>query len=354
MLGLDDYGSDSDSTHSNSQQADSASQKSAAKPRRAPKKFTIALPTISSNDDNKEKDFERPAKKRKTGAGVSSLLSILPTPKQKNPVSVSATQRVLSPSGFTSATLTETTGQGDETDSTSTFKTDGLSENLSTTVFRPTALARGKKNISVEEHSINQPQAEKTLSSTSSEPRVDFFSIGDYILFVWFITWPNLLIAGATISQTSAKTSIPSSTPLPNSSSAPAIPTFEPPEPTPTDAYPGYYQLPSGGWAAYDPAYYNKFANKWQEEYNAHVRALEKGAVKGFEALEDSAVDEFNAMKEMERAKKEIQEREERKAITMGAGGGPVAPRMTINVCFITHFIDTCFEPVSRPANWVE
>ena len=73
---------------------------------------------------------------------------------------------------------------------------------------------------------------------------------------------------------------------------------------------------------------------KWENEYNAHLRALEKGTVKGFEGLRDASVEEVNAMKEMEKAKKEIKEREEKKAITKGAGGGPVAPKMNINVCF--------------------
>lgn len=54
--------------------------------------------------------------------------------------------------------------------------------------------------------------------------------------------------------------------------------------------------------------------------------------VKGFEGLETATVEEVNAMKEMEKAKVEIQEREERKAITKGADGGPVAPKMNINV----------------------
>lgn len=72
---------------------------------------------------------------------------------------------------------------------------------------------------------------------------------------------------------------------------------------------------------------------KWENEYNAHVRALEKGTIKGFEGLKDAAVEEIDALKEMERAKKEIQEREARKAVTQGADGGPVAPRMNINVC---------------------
>lgn len=115
------------------------------------------------------------------------------------------------------------------------------------------------------------------------------------------------------------------------------MPTFEIPDPTPTDPYPGYYQLPSGAWAAHDAPFYAKFAKKWQDEYNAQVRALEKRAVKGFEALDSSFVEEVDAKKEMERAKKELQEREEKKAITMGAGGGPAEPKMKINVCLQQH-----------------
>lgn len=32
-----------------------------------------------------------------------------------------------------------------------------------------------------------------------------------------------------------------------------------PPEPSLSDPYPGYYQLPSGQWQAHDPEYYNSF-----------------------------------------------------------------------------------------------
>jgi len=41
-------------------------------------------------------------------------------------------------------------------------------------------------------------------------------------------------------------------------------------------------------------------------------------------------VEEIDTLKEMEKAKKEIREREERKAVTQGAGGGPVAPKMNV------------------------
>ncbi len=42
-------------------------------------------------------------------------------------------------------------------------------------------------------------------------------------------------------------------------SSAPTVADFVPPPPTPSDPYPGYYLLPSGSWAAYEPAYYHSF-----------------------------------------------------------------------------------------------
>jgi len=115
---------------------------------------------------------------------------------------------------------------------------------------------------------------------------------------------------------------------LPGVSSAPKVDDFVPPEPTPQDPYPGYYLLPSGAWAAYDPAYYQSFYGKWKREYDAHVRTLEKGT-KGFEALETEGAQDFNAQQEMEKAKKEIQEREERKALTTGDVEA-AAPKMNI------------------------
>lgn len=59
---------------------------------------------------------------------------------------------------------------------------------------------------------------------------------------------------------------------------------------------------------------------------------MEKGIEKGFEGAEEGAT-EVNALKEMERAKVEVQEREEKKALTMGAGDAPAAPNMKIKVC---------------------
>jgi len=116
-----------------------------------------------------------------------------------------------------------------------------------------------------------------------------------------------------------------------NISSAPKIEEYIPPEPTPNDPYPGYYQLPSGTWAAYDTTYYQRFYNKWKADYDRELRGLEKKA-KGFEDADADDTQEVNALREMEKAKKEVQEREEKKALTQGAGGEPAAPKMNIKV----------------------
>lgn len=64
------------------------------------------------------------------------------------------------------------------------------------------------------------------------------------------------------------------------------------------------------------------------------MRALEKGIEKGFEGVEREGAQEVNAGTEMERAKVEIQEREEKKALTVGAGVEGAVPKMNIKVSF--------------------
>ncbi|KAF8910965.1 mitotic checkpoint regulator, MAD2B-interacting-domain-containing protein [Gymnopilus junonius] len=319
MLGIEEYGSDSDSDEAVPPKQQPTSAKS-TKATRPPKKITISLPAISSSKDE-DAEEDRPSKKRKIGAGSSSLLSILPAPKEKNPAP--QIQRVLGAASGPGLNFHSTPRTHDFTvPATSDEDNTTLSEtaeetNSSSTLFRPTSLGKGKKNVSVEENNINQPLPSQVPPTAT--PPVDFFSLG------------------STKSSLSALSGISASTSsLPSLSSAPDLPTFNAPEPTPTDPYPGYYQLPSGSWAAYDPEYYAKFMKKWESEYNAHVRALEKGTIKGFEGLKDASVEEVNALKEMERAKKEIQDREAKKAITQGAGGGPAAPRMNINASKMT------------------
>ncbi|CDO69524.1 hypothetical protein BN946_scf184785.g29 [Trametes cinnabarina] len=314
------------------------------KPKKAPKKITIGLPSLPKDEDGHISDTDErpPAKKPRlgSGAGASGLLSMLPAPKNKAPVAPEA-ERVLGAGrgpGLVfktapttnalarSATVEDADDADDHDKNADTLDPSHsaiLEEKGDTTVekkpsipFMPTSVARGKANVSLEE----KPSVPTTRPPVSSAPAVDFFSLG----------------------STSSSSSRVSTSPLPSMSSAPAImdplanvpsaapkvEDFVPPEPTPNDPYPGYYLLPTGQWAAYDPAYYKQFYDKWKKEYEAHIRALEKGKIKGFEEAEDAP--EFNAVKEMERAKKEIQEREERKALTTAASAVPAAPKMNI------------------------
>ncbi|RDB21072.1 hypothetical protein Hypma_011639 [Hypsizygus marmoreus] len=351
MLGIEDYGSDSDSDQTVPTPAappkkstfslppppwaTSTSKLSLPppKPKRAPKKITIGLPSMPAPKDDEDDDLkdERPASKRprlESGAGVSALLSMLPTPKQKNPVAP-VPERVLGGGKgpglvFNTSRPAQTNARpdNDEIDEDRAMAQETvpilreepieIPDSTESLPFLPPSLKKGRANISVEEGKP-VPRAQ-TQTQPKLAPAVDFFSLGTAFAST----------SKVTLQATSSSTSIPSL------SSAPAITTFEPPEPEPTDEYPGYYQLPSGTWAAHDPVYFAKFVKKWEAEYNAHVRALEKGMVKGFEGLESATVEEVNAMKVMEKAKLEIRDREERKAVTQGSDGPPAAPKMKI------------------------
>lgn len=61
------------------------------------------------------------------------------------------------------------------------------------------------------------------------------------------------------------------------------------------------------------------------------MRSLERGA-RGFEDYDADAAGEVDAAAEMERAKVEVKELEERKALTNGAQGEAAAPRMNVQV----------------------
>ncbi|ESK97025.1 hypothetical protein Moror_6603 [Moniliophthora roreri MCA 2997] len=341
MLGLEGYGSGSDSDDNTLQApppklkkptttVKSSSSLSLPAPSggtKAKRKVAIGLPELkpAENEDQVD-DGERAAKKPRleAGAGRSSLLSMLPAPKQKAPV-LPAPERVLGAgkgpglvfNARPAASAPHENGeeaQDDDGDEGSIQKDNSAaappsSTSSSSVAFLPPSLKKGRSNISLEEGKSRAPP--RTVPSKPAAPAVDFFSLGS--------------------SSTSPAPNVPSS---PSSSvtisSAPDLPTFEPPEPSMNDPYPGYYQLPSGQWAAHDPVVYEKFRKKWENEYNAHVRALEKGTAKGFEAYDRGDVEEVDAAKEMEKAKEEIKEREERKAITKTAQGAPEKPKMNI------------------------
>ncbi|KAG1782571.1 mitotic checkpoint regulator, MAD2B-interacting-domain-containing protein [Suillus placidus] len=260
------------------------------------KKIEITLPSLPSNDS--DTDDRPPAKKpritSRKGAGASSLLNMLPAPTQPLPVKPKKAERILGGGNgpglvFHAPVSMQDDGEGDGEEAS--------------TAFLPPSLKKGKSNVDLDRED-HKPQA---LPKTST---VNFFSLGTS-------SRPN---------STVPSTSTTPGTSTPTVSSAPEVASFTPPPPTPTDPYPGYYLLPSGAWAAHDQAYYATFVKKWQKEYDAQVRALEKGEVE--REAEEAA--EVNMQTEMEKARKEIKEREDRKALTGIKTGEPEQPRMNI------------------------
>ncbi|KAF8636570.1 hypothetical protein AX17_003381 [Amanita inopinata Kibby_2008] len=349
MLGIEDYGSDSGSEEKDqvqtpvqaksialpapSQSTSTIAATTKVKAKRL-KKITIGLPSLpaSQDDEDGEGADGPPAKRlRRTGVGGSSLLSMLPAPKQIKPVPAQP-ERILGskagpglvfnvsqPSSSPAVTITASDegtfkdGQRNQVLSDDERMIESTGKSLATS-FLPPSLARGRPNISLEEVTKAATAPHTMSSKSTSTPSTDFFSLDS--------------VSNKSTTSDSYLSSVASS--ASKFSSAPEVPTFEPPEPTPTDTYPGYYQLPSGAWATYDPTYYATFLKKWQDEYDAQVRALEKGTARGFEGYESGSVQEIDTAKEMERAKVELKEREEKKALTRGAGAGPSAPKMKI------------------------
>ncbi|KAH9966797.1 mitotic checkpoint regulator, MAD2B-interacting-domain-containing protein [Russula dissimulans] len=288
------------------------------KVKKAPKKIAIDLPALSKDDSaDPDSDEARPAKKPRTetrGAGSSALFSKLPAPKLAAPVKA-APERVLGggkgPGLVFNNPLPQRIQDTSETlpDVKPQAPLEAAEEEQSVSLpFMPTSVRRGKANVSLE-----------VSSSMGTVNAVDPLPPSATDLF-------SLSTAKASSAPALNSRTITSSLSI---SSAPNIEEYTPPEPTPTDPYPGYYQLPSGTWAAHDATYYKKFYDKWKADYDREVRALERKE-KGFEGADDEDTQEVNALREMERAKKEIQEREEKKALTQGASGEPAAPRMNV------------------------
>jgi hypothetical protein len=176
MLGLVDYGSDSDTDHQ--------PPPPAKKTQRPPKKIAITLPALKDASADESEEPERPVKRRKTGAGASSLLSILPTPKQAN--ILPASQQVLgggkgSSFAFRTQPPLPDTIIGDHKalpSSADLGQAPDVPAQSTATLFRPLSLAKGKKNLSVEEPGINHIAKPPTQTSLPT-PNVDFFSLGE-------------------------------------------------------------------------------------------------------------------------------------------------------------------------------
>ncbi|KAF8546973.1 hypothetical protein OG21DRAFT_1501764 [Imleria badia] len=320
------------------------------KPKRT-KKIAINLPSLPppSDDEDNGPPAKKPRVASSTGAGKSSLLSMLPAPKQPAPVIEKKEERVLGGGGGpglvfrTSKSQTrhhdKSPGDGPPVDANANDAGHVEVEGPEpadvpgpSTAFVPPSLKKGRANISLEDPGLSKPlpPPSTTQPQKSAAPAVDFFSLSASTPPARSTPIPSISSAPTLTSAPSASTSTPASSSF-SVSSAPAISTFRPPSPTLDDPYPGYYQLPSGAYAPYDAEYYASHVQKWKQEYDKHIRALEKTQY-GPDA--DGAQD-IDMAAEMEKARREIKDREDRKALTTGKtgqddNGEPAMPKMNV------------------------
>ncbi|KZV90238.1 hypothetical protein EXIGLDRAFT_837936 [Exidia glandulosa HHB12029] len=283
MLGLDNYGSDaSDSDNDSPVPVPKEPSKPAVAVRKTKKPVRIAIELPKAAREREDDEDDKPAKKKprlESGAGRSSLLSMLPAPK----VAASAppkTERVLGGAGSGSGWSVSRPADGAPT------ADDDAEPRDAATLLVPTAVKKAA--------AAAKPKA----------PARDFFSLGS--------TETTTRDIEPTPSSSSSAVQI---------SSAPAIQEYEPPEPTPLDPYPGYYQMPNGTWGQYEPRYYKTFWDKWQKA------AMPDKEEKGFEGVDVDQMQSFSAQDSMARARKEI---EESKSVTRNIKSGPTAPNMNI------------------------
>ncbi|ORX35020.1 mitotic checkpoint regulator, MAD2B-interacting-domain-containing protein [Kockovaella imperatae] len=179
---------------------------------------------VSPDDEGRE------VKKPKIqGKGSSALLGMLPPPKRKilpkvegkSSLSVNKSMAVNRPPPPPGMEDLDLSGFAKEDDG------DAHGPAPKSGFLLPSSIARGKA------------KAEKEKEK-APEPVVDLFGLSE----------PSVSSSTPSIATTFLITS------------APSVPDFVPPEPTLNDPYPGYYQLPSGQWAAYDEEYYTSFFSK--------------------------------------------------------------------------------------------
>jgi len=134
-----------------------------------PKKITIDLPKLNKGDDIKDEPEEPPTKKARVdgkGAGVSSLLSMLPAPKQAVPAKTPQPKRVLGGGNAPALSFNSAHQSTNHEPDTSTVAKPNL--------FVPNSITRGKPNVSTEDSPAG-PSRPRVAPSTAA---VDFFSLG--------------------------------------------------------------------------------------------------------------------------------------------------------------------------------
>ncbi|KAJ9124975.1 hypothetical protein QFC24_002907 [Naganishia onofrii] len=247
----------------------------------------LSAPRLSATQPDNEEDDQprRSAKKQRTadehdaqqqpsqpstmskekGKGKSTLLDMLPPPKRALPVRPSASKSTAVWSGSQGGTLLPRT-------------------------VKPPLAETSSSTTSVAQTDEPEPSAE-----------IDLDPFG-------------LAAAAPSTSLPSARPTT-SAPPIPTTtiSSAPAVTDYTPPVPTLQDPYPGYYQLPSGQWAAYDPTYYASFFPSASHASGAaeSARLVEAGAMgRGWSGVQEGEAQavHVDVRKGMEEARKEQQD----------------------------------------------
>nr|XP_019048241.1 hypothetical protein I302_02009 [Kwoniella bestiolae CBS 10118]OCF27171.1 hypothetical protein I302_02009 [Kwoniella bestiolae CBS 10118] len=227
-----------------------SSSTSAAKPAlpkaKKPVKITLGLPKAGTDDaedvvknggddkDEVDEDGERESKKPKIagGKGGSSLLGMLPPPKRKLPTSTTSTSKA------SSLKVNKSMATPSSSASASTSKINIPKPVLSST----RAIVADDDDEDDEKDKLLPPSLARKAQKKKEEEQLDLFGLS---------TTPAAAHPSSSSSSSTLKPTLISSAPL--------APDYIPPAPTPNDPYPGYYQLPSGEWRAYDPAYYASF-----------------------------------------------------------------------------------------------
>lgn len=250
---LAQYGSDSDSDSDSGPQTVTPATTTATVPKKRPVKIGFNHPILGNKsdkdrldetdepDENDSKDTAKPAPKSQSTSGKksSALLAMLPPPKRSGG----------SKSNHGAAKSNEP---------------------------RPSQVGHLIKDQSQDSESTPQISLVPRGVKRSGSPKAK--SSGPLDLFG---------LDSASTPSTATTTSAPSvdSAPPISITSAPPVTEFKPPVPTPQDPYPGYYQLPSGEWAAHDPKYYHSIYATWTPgattDANGRMsqRMIEKGAM---------------------------------------------------------------------------
>jgi len=297
----------------NGANARSASSLHIPKPRRrdGPVKITLEAPKRGPEDDEADPPA-RPAKRVKLeGAGSSSLMSMLPAPSSKAPLpppkkGKDSARRGLEPNSVLDELLRSKNKQGE----------GSTVMEVNATAFVPPSLMKGKAKV--EEPA--EPGLDFFWISKSNRSKIPCFMV---LLNPWFSDAAPVVVETKRPASSSKVTSSSSI----RITAAPKVEEFIPPDPTPDDPYPGYFKMPNGQWAAYDPEYYYSIARTWTQPA---TEEKDRSRQRDINAVDGDQLQEVSAMDEASRTRAEIETRKDLTADVIRSG--PKAPNMKVTV----------------------